>query len=803
MIVWNGLISFAGRISSKVSRSPGFWITCFLCLVVGLGGATAAFSALYAIVLRPLPYTDPNALVAVHNSFPRLQMPDAKVSPPDYRDLKQHTEVFRNAGVYFYVDLNRTGIQVPQKVNAVAATASLFETLDVKPLIGRAFNQVEQVPGGPHAVILSHSYWLAQFGGLPDVLRKTIRLNNEPYPVIGVMPPSFVFPNLETQMWVPVVFKPDQLLSTGRQMMFLRMYARLQPGVSLSLASKQMDRISREAKLLHKGEYTLDLSGWKYFVRSLKVEESQPIQSWAWIFFAAVMVLLLILCANVGGMLLLRSTERSFEIAIRLALGANRFRIVLHTLAEVATLCGASFGGGLLLSVWIVRLLNLSGQFGRVNLVLPVFLFGAVATLLVTLFCSLFPVYALNNSDAGDTLKSGGFQRTASRSKQTMRSGLIVSQVAACMLLLVFSSLLLRSYARLAETPLGFEAGGVHTMQISLPPLKYSNDAARISFYERVLERLQQIPGVEASACTVAPFGYGETLQLFRIAGHSVERLQQAADTNLVLPKFFETLKIPLLKGRYLGDRDRIGSERSVVIDQAFSQKYFAQENAIGKQIEISTGGMFTVVGIVGSAKTNGLDVENTPTLYLSALQLPVTDMSLLVKSSSGLSDVPKMVQDVVTNVDHDQPVYDFATLQSRIDRSLSTRKLVNSILLAFAAVGTAITGVGIYGLLSYSLTLRQRELGIRSALGATPGAIALAVFHHSFALVLLGVTIGAGFTFLAIPWISSAFYGVNANDPPSWLVAGVLLFTACVVSSALPSLRAFRLSPLHLLSHD
>ena len=659
-------------------------------------------------------------------------MPKLGVSPPDYYDLGQYRRLFSNAGVFFYLDLSRTGVQHAQKVNAVAATGSLFQTLGVKPAFGRYFTPVEHEPGGPHAVLLSDAYWRTAFGQDRQVVGKNIQLNGESYSVVGVMPSSFSFPNKVTQMWVPAGFKPAQLVGSARQNIFLHMYARLAPGITFAEASKRLDQISRDAAVGHRGDYTVDITGWKYFIVPLSSDGSESLRSWTWVFFASVMLLFAIVCLNTGSLLLLRSTERAFETSVRLALGAGWLRVVRQSLAEVAVICFLGGAAGLLIALAAMRFLSRSEQFGDLHFAAPVFAFGAALTVLTAAVCAVYPIWAVARSNPSDALNTGGHQRTGSRGKQYWRRALVTVQVAASTVLLAMGGLLLHSYAQLLQTPLGFDAERVMTMQISLPALRYPSESSRRIFYDTVRNEIRRVPGVtDASACTLLPFGYGESVQPFQIAGQPRTAAPQFADVNSVLPGFFHTLRIPLLAGRYLDERDRQGSEPAILIDRNLARQYFAGKNPLGQQIELSAGHRFSVVGVVGNIKVAGLDIANRPMIYFSAVQTPVTDMSVIVKTSRAMDRLPEIVQDIVAKVDSGQPVYDIAPLATRVDQSLSTRRFVVLLLISFAVTGTAITAIGLYGLLSYSVVIRRREFGIRAAVGAKPGDLAALVFRH------------------------------------------------------------------------
>ena len=760
-------------------------------LAIGIGGASAAFSALYAVVLRPLPYPNPDQLVVVHSRFPRLQMDGLGVSPLDYLDLRQDKHLFSDAGAFFFLDLSRTGIAHAEKVNAIAVTASMFKTLGAHPQLGRYFTPVEERMGGPHVVILSHTYWQSAFGSDPNALGKTIRLNGEPYSIIGVMPRSFAFPNAVTQMWVPAVFKQAWLGHLGRQNVFLRMYARLADGVTFDEAARKLEIISRQAAIRNRGEYTVDLTGWKYFIAPLSKDGKSTLRSWTWVLFLSVVVLFVIVCVNVGGLLVLRSTQKAFEVSVRLALGAGILQAAKQSMLEAVAICLTGGIAGAFTAIVAVRLLSLSAQFGELHASVEVFAFGAVLTLLAAAFCSAYPIWRTARADPADAISAGGRQKTDSRDKQRTRRVLVVIQIAASTALLAVGGLLLHSYARLLATPLGFDPNHVMTMQISLPPLHYASASSRRMFYQAVVDRIRRMPGIsEASACTVLPFGYGENVQPFSVAGAPAGAAQQLAVVNSVLPHYFNTLRIPLLAGRYLDRDDAPGREYAAVIDRNLADRYFPAQNAVGRQLQMGQR-RASIVGVVGTIKEAGLDVSDVPMLYLSALQDPSTDMTIVVRAPGAMKRVPGLVQSIVTEIDRDQPVYDIASLQSRIDASLSTRRFVAFLLASFSVLGIVITAIGLYGTLSYSVLVRGREFGIRSALGATPRDLAVLVFRSGMHLVFAGVVCGGAAAIFAARYLSSEFYGIQLADPMTWSWVGVALFATGVIACLIPSWRA------------
>ncbi|HEX4165321.1 MAG TPA: ABC transporter permease [Bryobacteraceae bacterium] len=789
-------------LARQFRETPLTLLSCIAVLAIGIGGATAAFSALYTVVLRPLPYPNPQQLVAVHSRFPRLQMDRLGVSPLDYLDLRQHKDLFGDAGAFFYRDLSRTGQPHAEKVNALAISSSLLTTFEVRPQIGRSFQSVEEQPGGPHVVLISNAYWQSAFGRDPNILHRSLELNGERYSIIGVMPRSFAFPNDITQMWVPVVFKPSWLGHLGRQNVFLRMYARLENGITFKQATQRLDVISRRAAIANRADYTVDLTDWKYFLTPLKQDDNPSRQVWAWVLFWSVAVLLVIACVNVGGLLVLRSAERAFEMSVRLALGAGNGRIAGQALLEMALLCACGGIAGAGVAVASMRLLNQAGQFGRLQLSVPVLLFGIVVTIAAATLCSLYPLWRVAQANPLDAMKSAGHQRTASHHRQHTRRTLIVVQVAASTALLIVGGLLLHTYARLLETPLGFQPNHVMTMTISLPPLRYASASSRGTFYQSVLDRIRHVPGIsDASACNVLPFGYGENMEPFALPDQPAGSAQQLASVDYVMPRFFETLRIPLLAGRYFNSADTPGHSGVVIINRYLADHYFGHKDAIGEQIELGDRRV-SIIGVVGNIKVDGLDVSDGPMLYVSAGQMPRTDMSLVIKSDSA-SRVPELVQSIVSQIDHDQPVYDVASLQSRIDASLATRRFVAFLLASFSGLGIVITAVGLYGLLSYSVLLRRQEFGIRAAVGATPRSLGLLMVTQGMRLIVVGTLTGSAIAFAAARYLSSQISDVRIEDLATWLSVAVILISVGLISSTLPAWRASRSSPASLMNEN
>ncbi|HEV8414473.1 MAG TPA: ABC transporter permease [Bryobacteraceae bacterium] len=785
------------RLALRQARKHlGYSLTCVAVLALGLAAATAVFSALYSTILKPLPYPEPDRLVVVHNRFP--QLPRMGTSPLDYVELREHRELFSNAGAYYFLDLTRTGIERPVKVNAIAVTSSLFDTLGVHPLFGRTFTTDEERPQGPRAVILGERYWRSELAGDPDILNRTLQLDGQLYQIAGVMPQSFAFPNDVTQMWVPIAFRQDQLT---HQQVFLRMEARLAPGVTLDQASARMAELSEQSSHDHPDARRSTGDGWSMFLSPMARDDDGSLRRWVTILFAAVMCLLLIVCSNVAGLLLVRSSERQFELSVRLALGASRVRIVRQLLTEILLLSIGGGAVGLLLARAGISLLSEYGPAGKLQFEAPVFWFGIAMSLVTGLVCGLYPAWSAARIPAADSLKAGGHQRTAG--KRTWQQCLIVAQVALATTLLLCGGLLVQSLIRLLNVPLGFDPQNVLSIQIALPNIRYTTPEARGRFLSALLENVARIPGVESvSGCSLLPFGYGENVNTFEIAGQPKPPVPTFALINNVLPGYFETLRIPLLRGRYFATRDRPGSEPVALVDDTVARNFFANADPVGQQLRMPWGS-FTIAGVVGGIKNNALDIENRPTIYFSAQQTPTPGTTLVIRSQIPVNMLAEDVQRMVTRIDPDEPVYDVVPLQTFVDRSVKARRFVASLMSVFAGAGIALAALGLFGLLAYMVAVRRREIGIRIAVGATGQAIALLVCRGGIPLVLAGTALGAAAAAGARRLIASQLYGTQFSDAWTWAAVLGIVIVSGLLACAGPAWRAARVDPTRALRDE
>jgi predicted permease len=778
----------------QMRRNPTFAAVVILTLALGLGASTAVFSELYATVLKQPPYPSADQLVAVHNNFPQLHQVRLPTSVFDYLDLREQGDLFSDLGLHYFLDLNHTGTRRPEKVNAVAMTSSMFRTLGVKPLLGRAFTSEEERFNGPHALILSEPYWQSAFGGDRQILRRSMQLNGEEYRIVGVMPRLFQFPNEVTQMWTPVTFGPKELANRVRPAYYLRMIARLKPGLSFERASARIADLSRRMALQRDGSYR-EQPGWQLFLLPLARDNDGSVRRWITMLFAAVCALLIVVCANVAGLMLARATERQFDFSLRMALGASRLRIARQALTEVLLLAMAGGAAGLSIAKLALGALAKYGPPGKAEFESPVFWFGAGLTLATGIACGLYPAWTATRGTTMESLKEGGHQRTAAASKRRWQHALIVAQVGIATTLLLSGGLLLRSFLRLLETPLGFNPHDVLTMQIELPPQRYPTLESKTRFFEQVADRTKQIPGVASvSGCSLLPFGYGENVTPFEIVGRPKPRVNWYANINNVSPDYLKTMEIPLLRGRFFTPEELRNPQPVGAIDETLARRFFPGENPVGQSMK-TPWATFRIVGVVGGVKTTALDVEAPPTIYF-----PSPAMTLVIRSTLPMGTLTNNVQEIVTQIDKDEPVYEVTLLDTYVSHSLKTRRFVVFLVALFGAAGALLSALGLYGLLSYSIAVRRRELGIRMAVGANGRAIAGLVCFSGFRLVTMGAALGCAGAFAAQRYLASQLYGVGFGDSITWLaVAGVMLLAggfACI----LPAWRAARTNPMEAL---
>jgi putative ABC transport system permease protein len=795
-------------------RSPATSAVALLTLALGIGANTAIFSVVNGVLLEPLPYPDPDALVVVLESNPGLGFPRFSVSPPNFDDWRHQNQVFESMAAISRGRFNLTGGDRPEAVPGEQVTPELFRVLGVQPVLGRGFLPEEGRPGGPKVAVLSHGLWQRRFGSDRAALHRQILIDGESFTVIGVMPPGFELRS-QTQIWLPLPwdFTPD---SRGGH--FLSVLARLKPGVSLEKARTEMKAIAARLEQ----QYPDSNHGWTTEVRRLHDALVEDVRPALVLLLAAVAFVLLIACANVANLLLARLAAREREIAVRTALGAGRARLVRQMLTESLVLFFVGGVLGLLLAAWATRVMMAlygEGLPRRQAIALDgrVLLFTLLLSLVTGLVFGLVPALSATSGGLFGALKEGGRAVAGGARGRLLRNLLVVGEVAVALVLLVGAGLLLRSFARLRAVDPGCHPQGVLTAEITLPDQKYEPAERQIAFTRELLDRLRAIPGVQ-SADTVFPLPLGGNgfVLAFAVQGRPDTSSQDSslhANIRLVTPDFFRTLGIRLLQGRAFTSHDDPQSVPVIVVNKTMADRIWPGESPIGKRITFGDTQKpdvqwMEVVGVVADIHHRTLDQDPGSEVYWPQLQNPVGgQLSIVLKTAGEPTKLAGAVRAAVRAVDSDLPVDRVRPLESVVAEALAGSRFQSVLLGIFAGAALLLAAIGVYGVISYSVAQRTHEIGIRMALGARRPEVLGLVIRQGMALVLAGVGLGLALAVLLLAWLSERLakfiYGGSAFDPLPLIAVPLVLLAVALLANWLPARRATRVDPLVALRYE
>jgi predicted permease len=784
-------------------RNPGFTAVVVLTLALGIGANTAIFSVVNGVLLRPLPYLQPNRLMMVWHNNTKENEPRDFVSYPAYLDLRSQSRTFSRMGAvsprWRFV---LPGAEGPQKVQGFWVSASLFDVLGVRPFLGRTFTAAEDKPGGAPAVILSYALWQSRFSGDPEILGKTIPLDNLEIPVVGVMPRGFHFLE-DVALWAPLGQNP--FLRRGRAIRMLQVVGRLAPGATPARAQAEMTTLT--ARLAR--EYPDTNAGLGATVVSLDEQIVGKVRPALLVLFAAVVLVLLIACANVANLLVQRAAVREKEIAVRKALGAGRFRLVRQFLTESVLLGLLGGAGGLGLAFWGLRVLRRLGPAGLprlrdVSIDPAVLAFTLGISLLTGIVFGLWPARRLAHVDLQETLKEGG-RTTESRGRRRGRNGLVVLEVALALVMATGAGLLIRSFARLMAVDPGFVPGHLLTLQLGLPS-SYAKPAQRVAFYRRMFSRIESLPGVEAAGgVTRLPLGPHVTTTL-GIQGHPVPLGREPeVDFRRVSTNYFRAMGISLRSGRAFNARDDAGAPPVAIINQTAARRFWPGKDPLGSRVRFGNDSSpwYTVIGVVGNVRQLGLDQPAEPAIYIAFDQGPPTGPLLAIRTSMDPTALIPAVRRELRALEPRLLISDVKTMEQIVHQSTGGRRFNTLLLSVFAALALALAAVGIYGLMSYTLAERRHEIGIRMALGAQPAQVLRMMLGEGMKLALLGVAIGVAGSLALMRLLSSLLFGVTPTDP--WTFAGVVVVLTVVALAAcyVPVRRAIRVDPVAALRYE
>ncbi|HEV7904513.1 MAG TPA: ABC transporter permease [Pyrinomonadaceae bacterium] len=804
-------------------KNPGFTVVVVLALALGIGANTAIFSVVNAVLLRPLPFEQPEQLVLVWETHPfgrQLGYTHLPGSTANFTDLKQRSDVFSELAALDSWNTVLTGNNEPERLTGVKVSANLFTLLRMNPAQGRGFVADEDRPGNNRVVVVSHGLWQRRFGGDPSLVNKTLTLDGETYTVIGIMPEHASFPQnmglpayfdfeQKTDLWTPIALTDEETKNRGSH--HIGVVGRLKPGVGIEQAQAQLSNIMSALEQ----EYPDDNKEWGMAVVSLHEQVVGKSRGAILILLGAVGFVLLIACANVANLLLARAASRQRELAIRTALGASRGRIMRQLLTESVLL--ALLGGvlGVWLAMWGVDLLIAlspgtiprTAEIGIDNRVLG---YTLLISLVTGVVFGLLPALQSSKPALNEMLKEGGRSGGGSPRRERARRLLVVSEVALALVLLISAGLLLKSFLRLQNVKPGFAPEGVLTAEIGLQEQKYKDERRIADFYRQTIARVKTLPGVESvGAVSHLPLSGAEEIDGFTIEGRETlaAGLVQSADFRVIAPEYFQSLGIPLIRGRHFNEQDRADSTPVMIVDETFARRFFPGEDPLGKRINEQGSrwphSFFTVVGIVGGVKHSQLNGEARPTMYLSYEQSGWTSLTLTVRAAGDPNMLAAAVRREVLAVDKDQPVTKIAPMSEVFSKAVAPQRFNALLLNLFAAVAMILAVVGIYGVIAYTVAQRSHEMGIRIALGATRRDILRLVVGQAMLTTLLGVALGLAGAFALTRLMSSLLYEVSATDPAIFAGVALLLALVALLASYLPARRATKVDPMVALRYE
>jgi putative ABC transport system permease protein len=796
----------------SLRKQPVFTAIAVLTLTLGIGANTAIFSLLYQVLLRPLPFPDANRLVFVWNTYRLMGLPQAAVSIPDYLDRKTGVQAFEDATLFTMRTANLMAEGQPEQLRSLAVTPSFFSTLRRQPFIGRAFQDDEAQTGADKFVILTHGLWTSHFGADPTIVGRDIRLNGEPHRVTGVLPADFELPGADVALLVPFSFTPQQMSDNGRGNEFSQMIARLRPGATIDQANAQMTAIvTRNLDRLPDRRPFMVSSGFGGYAIGFRDQLVGDARAPLLVLQAGVIVLLLIACANVASLLLMRATGRYRELAIRTTLGAAHGRLLRQLLIEGLVLSALGAVAGIGVGVAGVRaLVALSTQqipgLANASLNPAVLAFTTVLAILTGLVFGLVPAITVLRRNMSAVLKDDTARGSAGKRTGMTRSALVVAETALALVLLVGAGLLIKSFLRLQDVNPGFSSERVLTAQLSLPATRYPDAPARRAFWSRLLERVRAVPGVTAAGLTSnVPFNGNVGSGSYSIVGYTPPQgeAQPHGRQEIIGGDYLRAMQIPIVEGRAFNDGDTADAPRAVIIDQYLVNRYFKDRSPVGQQIRRGgpTSPAFTIVGVAGTI--NSIDLGQPVTkerLYYPVTQQPSPFLALVVKSAVEPHSLIPQIRAAVASVDSEQPIADVRTMDEWLARSLEGRRSPMLLLALFGASALALSAIGIYGVLAFGVAQRTREFGIRQALGADRRTILALVLQQGLTTAAIGVGLGLAGSIALTRYLQTLLFGVGAHDLQVYAGVTVLLLAVATVACYVPARRATSVDPTEAL---
>jgi len=802
----------------QFKKSPGFALTTILTIALGIGGTAAIFSLVNTVLLRPLPFPEPDRIMSVASRNDRTPGPrgnvGAPLSYPDFFDWRSQNKSFSALASFHDNDFTMTGIGEPKHLTGHVVAADFFRILGVSPALGRGFNRDDEKPG-VHVVVLSHSLWESAFGSASDIVGRSVTLDNKSYTVVGVMPQGFEFPiqNPAPMLWTSLGddgYDPaGQPMTAERGAHFLAVIGRLNPGVTSDQAQADLEVIARNLSTQYPDSN-------RHFVGAVVTTELENLvgdtRPALRILFGAVTFVLLIACANVAGLLLARASRRRSEFAVRAALGASRGQIVRQMLVESVALglCGGVVG--IVFAIGLLRVLlqlvpSDVPRLGQVSVDGSVLAFATFISVITGLLFGVLPAWRTSLVNPSSAMRDGGRTASSGRGQHRLQNSLVVAETAVGLVLLVASGLLIHSFVRLLQVDPGFDRRNVLIASLSLPDSRYTS-AQYVQFYNQLLPRVRALPGVQsASAGWPLPLTNTGMRISFDIEGHPLPQGDRnVARVSIAAPGFFETMRIPILRGREFLDTDDAKANPVVIVSQAFARKYFSDVDPIGKHITpgFSDGTVKSVpreiIAVVADVKSSQLSEDVTPEYYLAFAQAAGLSPKLVIRATVDPVSLIAPLRGQLAEIDKNLPLYDVKTMDSLVSESAAQSRFHALLLSCFAAIALLLSAIGLYGLLSYLVVQRTLEIGVRIALGAQRSSVLTMILRRGLTLAVIGLAIGIALSVMLTRLISGMLFGVRPSDPLTFVAVSLVLLLISLLASSVPAYRAATLDPMRTL---
>jgi putative ABC transport system permease protein len=793
----------------SLTKRPGFTLIAVITLALGIGANTAIFSAINALLLKPLPFPELDRVVAVWDKVPSRGVTRNEVSVANYIDWQSQSQSFDQFALHRWWSANLTGIDPPERIQGFLVTANFFDALGMKPIMGRNFSAEENQPGKDAVAIITHSLWQRRFGADPNIIGKPITVNSIVRTVIGVMPERFNYPK-GSEVYAPLAMTPELVRNRDSHSYYI--VGRLKLGVSIESAQAELDGISARLEQ----QYPESNKGWSAAVYPIVADTVRGYDTALWVMMGAVGFVLLIACANVANLMLARASGRQKEIALRAALGASRWRIVRQLLTESVIVALAGGVIGILVGFWGIDALRVSnpGEAARfapgwdqLGINVPVLIFTFGLAIFSGIVFGLFPALQVSKPNLNDSLKEGA--RQSSGSSHRMRSSLVVFEVALSLVLLVGAGLLARSFLSLLRTDPGFDPENVLTMNLVLPAAKYRDRPLRAAFYQDLVQRVKSTPGVQSAAVVnYIPLGGANSSDSYLVEG---EPEPAPGDEHLgryrvSTPDYFRTMGISVVRGRGFTEQDKVDGTPVVVVNETLARKHWPDQEAIGKRIRlygpVDENPWMQIVGVVKDVK-HELTLTVTPEYYLPHAQDPWNAMVLVARTTVDPGSLASSLRQQVWSIDKDQPVFNVKTMHEVRSVSVAMYSFSSVMLAIFAGVALLLATVGIYGVMAFAVTQRTQEIGIRMALGASAVDVLKLVVRHGMKLALLGIVIGLAGSWALTRFMKGLLVGVEATDVLTFSVVPLCLLVAAFIACYLPARRATKVDPLVALRYE